>query len=121
MVQTYGRYNDHVNGGISATTGGTGDRSVVFAGTQVTATGDGTTAIGTLTSHGETVHYVLLENGTVLVAYTGDTAPTSLASLQQSGTPSGEGQGGEGGIASNIVFVVTLSDASNSGSYVVTQ
>ncbi|KZD20585.1 DUF5801 repeats-in-toxin domain-containing protein [Tardiphaga robiniae] len=115
------RYNDHVDGGVSATTGATGDRSVVFANTQVTATGDGATAIGTLTSHGETVHYVLLENGTVLVAYTGATAPTSLASLQQSGTPSGEGEGGEGGIAGNIVFVVTLSDASNSGSYVVTQ
>lgn len=109
------RYNDHVDGGVSATTGGTGDRSVVFAGAQVTATGDGTTTIGTLTSHGETVHYVLLENGTVLVAYTGDTAPTSLAGLQQSG------EGSEGGIASNIVFVATLSDASNSGSYVVTQ
>jgi T1SS-143 domain-containing protein len=115
------RYNDHVDGGVSATTGATGDRSVVFANTQVTATGDGATAIGTLTSHGETVHYVLLENGTVLVAYTGATAPTSLADLQQSGTPSGEGEGGEGGIANNVVFVVTLSDASNSGSYVVTQ
>lgn len=115
------RYNDHVDGGASATTGATGDRSVVFANTQVTATGDGATAIGTLTSHGETVHYVLLENGTVLVAYTGATAPTSLADLQQSGTPSGEGEGGEGGIANNVVFVVTLSDASNSGSYVVTQ
>ncbi|SNT64217.1 T1SS-143 domain-containing protein, partial [Tardiphaga sp. OK246] len=113
------RYNDHVDGGVSATTGGTGDRSVVFANTQVVATGDGTTTIGTLTSHGDTVHYVLLENGTALVAYTGDTAPTSLASLQQSGTPSGEGEGG--GVAGNIVFVVTLSDASNSGSYVVTQ
>ncbi|WP_441241213.1 T1SS-143 repeat domain-containing protein [Tardiphaga sp. 768_D3_N2_1] len=100
------RYNDHVDGGVSPTTGGTGDRSVVFANTQVTATGDGTTAIGTLTSHGETVHYVLLENGTALVGYTGDTAPTTL--------PSGE-------VSSNIVFVVTLSDASNSGSYVVTQ
>ncbi len=66
------RYNDHVDGGVSATTGATGDRSVVFANTQVTAAGDGATAIGTLTSHGETVHYVLLENGTVLVAYTGD-------------------------------------------------
>ncbi|WP_441276863.1 T1SS-143 repeat domain-containing protein [Tardiphaga sp. 172_B4_N1_3] len=115
------RYNDHVDGGVSATTGAMGDRSVVFANTQVTATGDGATAIGTLTSHGETVHYVLLENGTVLVAYTGATAPTSLADLQQSGTPSGEGEGGEGGIANNVVFVVTLSDASNSGSYVVTQ
>ncbi|WP_441227843.1 T1SS-143 repeat domain-containing protein [Tardiphaga sp. 20_F10_N6_6] len=115
------RYNDHVDGGVSATTGATGDRSVVFANTQVTATGDGATAIGTLTSHGETVRYVLLENGTVLVAYTGATAPTSLADLQQSGTPSGEGEGGEGGIANNVVFVVTLSDASNSGSYVVTQ
>jgi T1SS-143 domain-containing protein len=106
------RFNDHVDGGVSSTNGHTGDRSVIFANTTVTATGhagDTTGAITSLTSNGSTVHYVLLDNGTVLVGYTGETAPTALPS------------GAEGAAASHVVFTVSLSDASDSGSYVISQ
>ena len=112
------RFNTNVTGGASS---GNGDRSVVFSNNSAVVTGnaDGAwSSIATLTSHGEAVRYVLLGNGTVLVAYTGATAPTSLADALASATPSGEGEGQSGG---NIVFIVTLSDASNAGSYIVTQ
>ena len=36
------------------------------------------TGITGLTSENQAVHYVLLDNGTVLVAYTGNTAPTTV-------------------------------------------
>ncbi|KAA0073092.1 hypothetical protein CIW50_23210, partial [Tardiphaga sp. P9-11] len=100
------RYNDHVDGGVSSTTGGTGDRSVIFGAASVAVTDASGNGIASLTSNGETVHYVLLNNGTALVAYTGDTAPSAL--------PGSE-------VADNIVFVVTLSDASSTGSYTITQ
>ena len=102
------RFNNSVDGGISGSTGGNGDRSVIFASSVVnvsgTSTGDAFT-VGALTSNGETVRYVLLANGTTLVAYTGETVPT---------LPGTE-------VGNNIVFVVTLSDASNAGSYTITQ
>ncbi len=111
------RFNDHVDGGVSTIDGHTGDRSVVFSDALVAATGSagGTTStIATLTSFGQTVHYALLDNGTVLLAYTGDVVPA----LPGTGT----GNGDEGPqVSPHVVFVVTLSDASDSGSYVITQ
>ena len=104
------RFNAHVDGGVSATNGHNGDRSVVFSDAIVTVTGhagDATSAVATLTSNGNAVHYVLLDNGTTLVGYTGDVAPTAAPT------------GGEA--PSNIVFVVSLSDASDTGNYTVTQ
>jgi T1SS-143 domain-containing protein len=56
--------------------------------------------VTTLTSHGQTVHYALLDADT-LVGYTGSTAPTSIT-------------------ASNVVFSVVLSAASANGSYTFT-
>ncbi|WP_315831151.1 VCBS domain-containing protein [Bradyrhizobium prioriisuperbiae] len=105
------RFNAHVDGGVSAGTGQNGDRAVVFADAVVTATGhagEGAgTAVASLSSLGETLHYVLLDNGTTLVAYTGGNAPQSV--------PTGSE------VPQNIVFVVTLSDAGDSGSYTVQQ
>ncbi len=96
------RFNDTVDGGVSATTGHTGDRSVVFADALVSATGhagDTTGTIATLTSFGQIVHYALLDNGTVLIAYTGTVVPA----LPGTGTGSGD----EGPhVSPNVVFVV---------------
>jgi large repetitive protein len=112
------RFNDHVDGGVSATNGHAGDRAVVFSDAQVAATGhagDASSTIASLTSFGQTVHYALLDNGTVLLAYTGDVVPALP------GTSGGEGGDGPRGVSPNIVFTVTLSDASDTGSYVITQ
>jgi T1SS-143 domain-containing protein len=108
------RFNDHVDGGVSAINGHAGDRAVVFSDALVSVTGDASTAIASLTSGGEVVHYALLNNGTVLLAYTGDVVP---------GLPgTGKGEGDRGPQTSpNVVFMVTLSDAGDAGSYVITQ
>jgi len=109
------RFNDHADGGVSATTGHTGDRSVVFSDARVSATGhagDAASAIAVLTSAGEVVHYALLNDGTLLLAYTGDAVP---------GLP-GTGEGDRAPqTSSNIVFIVTLSDTTDTGGYVITQ
>jgi T1SS-143 domain-containing protein len=105
-------FNDHVDGGVSATTGKDGDRAVVFSDAIVTATGDAAgvaTSIATLTSAGQVVHFALLDNGTELIAYTGETAPTSFPT--DAATAASE----------HIVFTVSLSDASSTGSYVISQ
>jgi len=102
------RFNNAVDGGVSGSTGGNGDRSVVFTSAVVGVSGASANAesvVGSLTSNGETVRYVVLANGTTLVAYTGDTVPS---------LPGSE-------VGSNIVFIVTLSDASDTGSYTITQ
>ncbi|MFD1745353.1 DUF5801 repeats-in-toxin domain-containing protein [Rhizobium helianthi] len=81
-----------------------GDRSVAFTNSAVVVTGahDGVNG-SVLTSNGEVVSTVVLQDGT-LVGYTGsaENAPTSI-------------QG------SNVVFFVTLSDASQGGDYTFTQ
>jgi T1SS-143 domain-containing protein len=105
-------FNDHVDGGVSATTGKDGDRAVVFTDAVVTATGDVAgvaSSIGSLTSNGIALQYVLLNNGTELVAYTGGTAPTAFPT--DAATAASE----------HVVLTVSLSDASNSGSYVISQ
>ena len=66
-------------------------------------------SIASLTSNGAAVHYVLLNNGTELVAYTGSTAPTTFPT--DAATAASE----------HVVFTVSLSDASNSGNYVISQ
>jgi T1SS-143 domain-containing protein len=109
------RFNDHVDGGVSATNGHTGDRSVVFTDNFVTMTGhppSGGAQPVTFTqlfSRGDEVHFALLNNGTVLMAYTGNVVPSLPAS------------GGDSEVSGDIVFVATLSDASDTGSYVITQ
>ncbi|MBB6488790.1 DUF5801 repeats-in-toxin domain-containing protein, partial [Rhizobium lusitanum] len=75
--------------------GGAGDRSVAFTNANVTAEGQD----GTLSSHGQAVHTVLLADGT-LVGYTGEAAPTTVLD-------------GEGSVKSNVVFYATLSDTDN--------
>src|SRR6202012_3061819 len=93
--------NATVDGGITAADG---DRAVIFTNATVTATGsapngDGSvvTGITGLTSENQAVHYVLLDNGTVLVAYTGNTAPTTV--------PGSGGHNDDGPqVPSNIVF-----------------
>src|SRR6185437_8990860 len=65
-----------------------------------------------LTSENQVVHYVLLDNNTVLVAYTGNTAPTSV--------PSSSGDGPHE-VPAGIVFVATLTDDSAGGGYSITQ
>ena len=120
------RFNDNVDGGVSATSGQTGDRSVVFADAVVDLTGhlqggegaSQTASFATLTSRGDAVHFALLNNGTVLMAYTGSEVPG--IPVPGSG---GDSEGGDGPqqVDAEIVFIVTLSDASNSGSYVITQ
>ncbi|REG07399.1 T1SS-143 domain-containing protein [Rhodopseudomonas thermotolerans] len=83
--------NSNVDGGYSGTQV-LGDRSVSFADQD---------APETLTSAGQAVRYAIFANGTVLVAYTGESAPEGF-------DPSQPG--------SNVVFFVTLSDQGN-GSY----
>jgi T1SS-143 domain-containing protein len=100
-------FNEHTDGGVSETNGQNGDRSLVFTDETVTATArvDGATqSFAKLTSGGLEVHFTLLDNGTKLVAYTGESAPQQL--------------GDE--VPPNVVFVVTLSDT-GSGGYVLTQ
>ncbi len=59
------------------------------------------------------MHYALLDNGTVLLAYTGTVVPPCRALA---------GSGDEGPhVSPSVVFVVSLSDSSDSGSYVITQ
>ena len=105
-------FNTDPNGGD---TGQNGDRAVFFTNSTVTTTGDNhgaVTSFSGLTSDNQVVHYELLDNATVLVGYTGNIAPTSAP------VTGGEG---ESEVSSNIVFVVSLSDVSNTGSYTVTQ
>ncbi len=105
-------FNDHVNGGVSATDGKDGDRAVVFSDAVVTATGDAAgvvSSIASLTSNGLAVHDVLLNNGTELVAYTGNAAPTTFPT--DAATAASE----------HVVFTVSLSDASNTGNYTISQ
>ena len=105
-------YNDHVDSGVSATTGKDGDRAVVFSDAIVTATGDAagvTSSIASLTSNGLALQYVLLNNSTELVAYTGNTAPTTFPT--DTATAASE----------HVVFTVSLSDASSSGNYTISQ
>lgn len=90
-------FNDNVDGGVSQTTGQNGDRSLIFTNATVSLSSGETSLTSDLYSHGEQVHFVLQENGTLLVAYTGD-SPTS----------------------ESTVFTVKLHDT-NSGSYVFTQ
>ncbi|QRM57315.1 VCBS domain-containing protein [Sinorhizobium sp. BG8] len=83
-------------GSDNANAGGSNDRSVAFTSADVTVTG----ASGeTLTSLGQTVHFAVLADGT-LIGYTGETVPTAAT-----------GEGSKG-----VVFYATLSDADN-GSY----
>lgn len=110
------RFNDHPNGGVSATTGQNGDRSVVFTDNAVTVTGHVVSGNGdsptvtnvtfpALLSHGVEVQFVLSDDGTTLVAYTGDKPDLPI----------------NGEVSANIIFIATLSDDSNSGSYTIKQ
>jgi T1SS-143 domain-containing protein len=85
--------NSSIDGGQS---GGAidGDRAVVFAPDAAAPAG--------LTAFGESVQYVLLGNGTVLVAYTGAEVPSDAAITAET---AGE----------NIVFFVRLSDQGQGG------
>ncbi len=102
-------FNNVVDGG---NTGQNGDRAVVFTDANVTVVGEANgvgTTITTLTSDGQAVHFVLLNNGTELVAYTGNAAPTTFPTDATSAA------------SEHVVFTVSLSDASNTGSYTVAQ
>ncbi|EKS39948.1 DUF5801 repeats-in-toxin domain-containing protein [Afipia clevelandensis] len=90
-------FNNTEDGGVSQTTGQNGDRSLIFTNTTVNLSSGETSLASDLYSHGEQVHFVLQENGTLLVGYTGD-SPTS----------------------ESTVFTVKLHDT-NTGSYVFTQ
>lgn len=92
-------FNEHENGGVSATTGQNGDRSIVFTNTTVDLSSGEVSLSDALYSHGEPVQYELANNGTLLIAFTGQ----SPAEDQ-----------------SNWVFTVSLSDT-GTGSYVFTQ
>ncbi|MGN6284716.1 MAG: T1SS-143 repeat domain-containing protein [Afipia sp.] len=90
-------FNAHENGGISETNGHAGDRSLVFTDATVELSSGETTLTNNLFSHGEQVHFALDQNGTRLIAFTGE----------------GEGEG-------DIVFTVDLTDTGNGG-YIFTQ
>ena len=76
--------------------GGAGDRSVAFTNASVATEGQNGEA---LSSHGLSVHTVLLADGT-LVGYTGEAAPTAVLD-------------GKGAVGANIVFYATVSDTDN--------
>ena len=77
------------NADNDALNGATGDRTVTFNAAQA--------GLASLTSNGLAVHFVLLNNGTTLVAYTGAVVPTATNST-------------------GVVFYATLND-DNAGSY----
>jgi T1SS-143 domain-containing protein len=122
------RDNIRPDGGASA---GNGDRAVTFSDAVVDVTGvvagcpsegegegggevparfaETSTVVGTLTSHGEAVHFIIVDNGATLIGYTGEVPPSSAP----------EGDSRE--MSSSIVLVVRLSDVSDTGSYTAIQ
>ena len=73
------------------------------------AQGNTVTTFTGLTSQHQAVNYVLLDNGTTLVAYTGNTAPTAIPTDATSAA------------SEHVVFTVALTDDSATGGYIVAQ
>jgi T1SS-143 domain-containing protein len=94
--------------------GGNGNRSVTFSTTtpggepDVTATAGGQALGGPLTSAGETVKYVMNEDGTALFGYTGP--DKTFDELFTQASPSDPAEPTD-----EVVFVVTLSDEGSGG------
>ena len=128
--------NANVDGGLGSGNGANGDRYAVFTDANMPSTlvgnanitavghvGEGAPVAitGELSSNGQAVHYALVNNGTVLIAYTGDEVPPLPGSV---GDETGEVVVNP--IADpNLVFTVVLHDTGDvsgqGGSYTFTQ